>query len=921
MKKHTWYLLAFAFIMCLCISSFAETAENEKDVSLPLTLYRFLPTNMEPKLKENQYSFMHDGFSLYIATLVDDNTMSIECWQRSDRSASGDTFKYSHDVLSIKISGNERFMWLDDDHCAFATIMKDEENYYWKSTEYVCFSVESPKESQLQYTYMHDKWHVYRAFYLTDSIIKIEGWRRSDAGKSGDPFKHNSDVMVINIEKGIGLKHDLTWLDDTRNAFAITMIDGDNEEWKSKSVAWFSVIPTADSSVYTYTAKGDIYRAYPISPTAIKIEYWESYHSGDDDYPYRQVNDVFVASSVFPKYEYTWDNDDHTSFTVMNSTFVLDPAETINLISDGSAISSDSKKESVTDLFQEMKHEEYLMENGLLLPEGTYVVGKNIDPGLYLVTSIDPDGYARILTFSSKDELTAYTSMETTENLVQYGKLMALAEQGETCQIAVDAGDFVYVSGGNTYFVPVQQGIISKGIYNIGTIVKPGSYILELNDVDYSATVATFANKEDFMAYASWSSANNLGRYAKMVFNAHEGKPFHISLKEGEYLYISDGYGTIREEEPGELIAGIYVIGEDIKAGTYKFILTEMYEDSLVAVFANTSDLSAYLSWDSQTNLEQYSKLALYAKDDDAFSLTLHEGDVLFIKRGKGEYTPFENGPLGKGIYIIGEDILSGQYVCTLMNTSSTAVVATFDSFDQLKPYALYKSISNLEQYSKTHINAQSNEPFDLYLSKGMVLYIEKGDLLLESVSDESAGKSDFTFRNGIRFGDHIDEVKEKEPNATRGSYDDPDTLRCENVTLSGISDSAIFFLFENDRLTHIALAYPAENYEVSCENYAVINEGLIRKYGEPIADIENAPVYPGGQRDAFYRSSNSDVTDKEIINVNQWEIEQPNDKKLVIEHILYSYQYRTQTNYLHRVSFRYLDMKTKPSDIIDKDL
>lgn len=74
--------------------------------------------------------------------------------------------------------------------------------------------------------------------------------------------------------------------------------------------------------------------------------------------------------------------------------------------------------------------------------------------------------------------------------------------------------------------------------------VKFFSCPITLNDFYNYATVATFANCSDLVSYISWDSANNLKEYSTSSVSLKKGEQFHVTLVEGEYLFISDGTGS-----------------------------------------------------------------------------------------------------------------------------------------------------------------------------------------------------------------------------------------------------------------------------------------------------------------------------------------------------------------------------------------
>ena len=78
------------------------------------------------------YTYLHDRWDLYIATLLSDKTIKIENYGRFDAGANGDPFKYEYDVSIISTEDSSiDFHWLDGSHTSFSLNMQDEENYYW----------------------------------------------------------------------------------------------------------------------------------------------------------------------------------------------------------------------------------------------------------------------------------------------------------------------------------------------------------------------------------------------------------------------------------------------------------------------------------------------------------------------------------------------------------------------------------------------------------------------------------------------------------------------------------------------------------------------------------------------------------------------------------------------------------------------
>ena len=103
-----------------------------------------------------------------------------------------------------------------------------------------------------------------------------------------------------------------------------------------------------------------------------------------------------------------------------------------------------------------------------------------------------------------------------------------------------------------------------------------------------------------------------------------------------------------------------------------------------------------------------------------------------------------------------------------------------------------------------------------------------------------------FVFRKGIQFGDSMDSIREKEKDSGVLSEDEGHLYYTEKE-LSGIRNSSITYFFEDNGLKAITISYDTNMSSAKAEkDYQVINEGLIRKYGDPL-EQEMINPYPGG--------------------------------------------------------------------------
>lgn len=189
-----------------------------------------------------------------------------------------------------------------------------------------------------------------------------------------------------------------------------------------------------------------------------------------------------------------------------------------------------------------------------------------------------------------------------------------------------------------------------------------------------------------------------------------------------------------------------------------------------------------------------------------------------------------------------------------------------------------------------------------------------------------------FSFRNGVEFGDSIADVKTKEDKMP--DREDSGLLYYGSIQLSSIGHSALNYNFTDGELSLILIDYN-QNYggreEAGSrqEEYSKINEGLIRKYGEPSAsDEENADEIPTG---AFYWYKNyyesKSHIEKALDSVNQWVLEDQG-YNVVIQHVLFevdSSDWGLPHYYVHFLSYQKVEMDDNRTDeinsIVDNDL
>lgn len=194
--------------------------------------------------------------------------------------------------------------------------------------------------------------------------------------------------------------------------------------------------------------------------------------------------------------------------------------------------------------------------------------------------------------------------------------------------------------------------------------------------------------------------------------------------------------------------------------------------------------------------------------------------------------------------------------------------------------------------------------------------------LLVFSVCSGLCEGSFFSFRNGVMFGDSKESVKAKE---NMDPFVEQDVLLYSQLTLSGIEGSNLYYSFDNDGLKSISISYhsrPAPlfsnarcygiNEEILLRDFKTIEDGLFRKYGNPVENMADCVHYPGG---AISIINDNREIDFSTIQGNQWIVGIEDLKQVVIEHVCSIKPAK------HILTYQYIDLNSSFEDIVDNDL
>lgn len=228
---------------------------------------------------------------------------------------------------------------------------------------------------------------------------------------------------------------------------------------------------------------------------------------------------------------------------------------------------------------------------------------------------------------------------------------------------------------------------------------------------------------------------------------------------------------------------------------------------------------------------------------------------------------------------------------------------------------------------------------------------------ILLAFSMSSALAEGFTLRNGIVFGDSMEDVlaketlevdeiedgSDEEASATTDNDDSDDETdhpywitTCEG-TVAGIDNSYIKYNFDADKMLREVIYY-FETYsskDTSDSDYETINNGLIRKYGSPLGYSNgDCYIFTGAALESAVISAYifSDLLDGygDIRDYDEWDVD-TGDYHVKIEQVQFYYgSSYSELKYAHQMSYTYFtddelqaekDAKRESQEAVDNDL
>jgi len=155
-------------------------------------------------------------------------------------------------------------------------------------------------------------------------------------------------------------------------------------------------------------------------------------------------------------------------------------------------------------------------------PEGTYLVGKDLEPGVYFLETVYPEGKPQIFYVHSS------ASPDFTDKEVGAWAKRAYLELKDGTYIRVIGADFVRNGEQPAYESADQEGVLQfpHGDYLVGYDIAPGRYQLT---IDRGETVICSGTMQ--------TEAMNFARYGGTSYTQETGST-EIQLKEGDHMYV-----------------------------------------------------------------------------------------------------------------------------------------------------------------------------------------------------------------------------------------------------------------------------------------------------------------------------------------------------------------------------------------------
>lgn len=243
-----------------------------------------------------------------------------------------------------------------------------------------------------------------------------------------------------------------------------------------------------------------------------------------------------------------------------------------------------------------------VLEADYWLPANTYIVGKDIEPGEYIVEAKSGNCYVEV----TKDSSGTFDSIIANTNTSSHIYLDAI----DGTYIKVQGGKIAKAADVSPYVS--KDGVFEEGMYKAGKDIQAGEYLVESVSGNCYVEVCNDAR----------------GIFASIAANTNTSTRVYVTVADGQYIRVNGGTFIFEPDaqpyvsNDGTYDDGMYKVGKDIPAGEYK-------------ITADDSNCYIQVSSDSSGSFS-----SIVSNDNIGL------GESAYITVGDGQYLLFTGGKI-----------------------------------------------------------------------------------------------------------------------------------------------------------------------------------------------------------------------------------------------------------------------------------
>lgn len=198
----------------------------------------------------------------------------------------------------------------------------------------------------------------------------------------------------------------------------------------------------------------------------------------------------------------------------------------------------------------------------------------------------------------------------------------------------------------------------SNKVYAVGADIPVGQYLINCTGTDYAMSIIVFSSDKEYKAFQN-ADQSTVGEFGKAVeenawadFGLKKDDSVYIGLEKGNIILLDKGkceFNKYDIQSDSTLYSGIYIVGDDIAAGSYNIKCTTQYLG--LTLFADRDSYlgyhraSRFSNGDESDAKEEYADSVKYLYKDESYSVNLQDGMVLKMEDGAAQYEA-DSGPV-----------------------------------------------------------------------------------------------------------------------------------------------------------------------------------------------------------------------------------------------------------------------------------